>query len=228
MKKRLTLTLALALILSLTACGGGKTGDGTNSDTPGGGESSISKDVQEEVQYYKVGDTVSTDIFEFTLEDANLALALNNGLDENYFTAKEYDPEKDAKNPYVAPKGHTYVAFTYTVNNLDRASADFYKGSTISVEYDGEKYSGKKDGAYYLHQEGMYLDANGKTQTEKANTWYRKPSINLLLQAGGKETRRAYLDMSVDVGTLKDEFKFIVDVLNADGTTESFVYLISE
>ena len=120
MKKLLALILTAALALSLVACGGGGgTGDTTSTNTPSGGEDSTPTDEQrqEDVQYFQLGDTVSTDIFEFTLDTAALTIALNNrtandGTAGNYFTPKEYDTQQDAQNPLVASKGHTYASFT--------------------------------------------------------------------------------------------------------------------
>lgn len=70
--------------------------------------------------------------------------------------------------------------------------------------------------------------ANGKMVTEKADKWYNNPSNNFRLGIGEKETRRAYLDMNIDVDSLTDEFKMIIEVPNSDGTKTSFIYLIPE
>ncbi|WP_417344082.1 hypothetical protein [Evtepia gabavorous] len=135
MKKLLAIMLSAALSLSLAACGGSE------------GES----------QYYKLGDTVTTDIAEFTLDTAQFTIALSNINDETYFTPKEFDAQLDAGNPYVAPTGHTYASFTYTVTNLDRASMEFHGDSSISVEYDGKMYSTMVDGAYCVDKDRNIL-----------------------------------------------------------------------
>ena len=125
MRKIIALLLAGCMLFSLAACGGTQTEQASASsdgDTP--------SEVSEE-QYAAVGDTVSTDIFSFTLDSAALAIALDNTVDENYFLPKEFDAQQDSDNPYVAPKGHTFAAFTYTVTNLDRASAEFHDGSLL-------------------------------------------------------------------------------------------------
>ena len=231
MKKRLSLILATVLILSLVACGS----DNGSNETPGNSvnatlpeTSNSTVEPEEETQYYQLGDTVSTDIIEFTLDEASMTIALSSVYDENFFTAKEYDAQNDADNPYVAPKGHTYAAFTYTVTNLDRASVKFHNGSFASVEYADEIYSELEEGAYFLYQDAEYLDSNGKLQKDEANTWHSYPSENLLLSVGETETRRAYVDMTVDVEDMSSDFKLIVEIPTSDGTKSSFTYLITE
>lgn len=180
------------------------------------------------MQYYQLGETVSTDIFEFTLDEAKMTIALNSIYDKNYFTPKEYDAQQDTNNPFVAPKGHTYAAFTYTVKNLDRASNEFHNGYFISAEYNRESYSNLHEGAYFLYQDSQYLDENGRLQTDKANEWHSKPANNFHLGVGETETRRAYVDMAVDVDNLNDEFKLIVQIPNSDGAITKFKYLVNE
>ena len=249
MKRLLALMLAAVLALSLVACGGGggvgdnntpSTGNGdvTNTDTSSGGEDSTPTDEepQEDTQYYQLGDTVSTDIFEFTLDTATMTIALNNrtandGTAGNYFTPKEYDPKQDAENPLVASKGHTYASFTYTVKNLDRASAKFHDGSFTSVEYNGETYTKMDEGAYYQFQDNdrrMYKDAKGKLQNTKAYIWYKGPGDEFSLEVDAAESRRAYVDMSVDVDDLSSDFKLTVYIPTSDGTKSSFTYLVTE
>lgn len=230
MKRMTALALAAALTLSLAACGsaGGENGSAATapgSAVPSAAPSGVSTP---EVEYHQLGETVATDIFEFTLEDGSFAIALSNMVNETRFTPKEYDPAADANNPYVAPKGHTFAAFTYTVTNLDRTSGEFHSGSFASVEYDGETYNAMEEGAYYPYQDSVYLDADGDMQTEKAGEWYGSPPSNLLLGAGEKETRRAYVDVAVDVADLTETFYLTVQIPSSDGTQASFVYEVSE
>ena len=95
MKKILALILAAALALSLVACGSDGTGD---SNTPGGentlppatDKSVDNTKVIEETKYYQLGDTVSTDIFEFTLDRADLAKGAH--ISCNYLYCKKLRP----------------------------------------------------------------------------------------------------------------------------------------
>ncbi len=213
MKRALSLILMAVLALSLTACGGETTGE-----TAGDGDS----------QYYQLGDTVSTERFAFTLEEAVFTIALSNVGDETYFSPKEYDAQADANNPYVAPKGHTWAAFTYTVTNLDRASAEFHDGSFATVSYQDAESNVMKDGAYYLTQESYYLDVDGKRHTEPAEEWISGPASNMLLDVGETQSRRAYIDVSMDVTDLTDTFLLTVQVPDVGNKRVSFTYQVDQ
>ncbi len=211
MKRTLALFLTLLIALSLCACGGG--------------EGAAQED---DIQYYKLGDTVSTDIFEFTLNAAQFTIALNSVYDENRFTPKEYDPQDDADNPYVAPVGHTYAAFSYTVTNLNRASCEFHNGSFATVQYNGKKYHALTEGAYFQYADENVMDVSGKIETKKGGEWYNGPSINLLLSVGEKETRRACIDISTEIKDLTEDVVIAFAIPNSDGSKTEFTYLITE
>ncbi len=205
MKKIIALTLVLVLCFSFAACG--------NS-----GDSST---------YYKLGETVSTDIFEFTLNAAEFTIALNNINDDKHFTPKEYNAQADNDNPYVAPIGHTYAAFSYTVTNINRASSEFHSGSFASVEYENKKYSALEEGAYYQYEQEQYMDVNGMLKTKKGGEWYFDPGENLLLLTGEKETRRAYIDIEATINDLSADVKITFKIPNSEGKTEAFTYLVT-
>ena len=206
MKKQILLLLAIAMCFSFVACGGSSGGS----------------------DYYKLGETVSTDVFEFTLNAAEYTVALNNVRNDSYFAPKEYDLSDDADNPYVAPVGHTYAAFSYTVTNLNRASSEFHDGSFAVVKYDGKKYNAMDDGAYFLYEDKQIMDVDGKLRTEKAGEWYSNPGNNFLLLTGAKETRRAYIDISESIDNLNDDVEITVQIPNSKGKAEKFTYLVTE
>ena len=181
MKKAISLLLALVMCLSLVACGGG-----TSKET------------------YHLGDTVSTDIFEFTLDEATFAYALNNVKGENFFAPKEYDATNDKGNPYVADTGKTLIAITYTITNTGRTTTQFYKGGFFTAKYDGKTYP-----AIGV----LTLNASDK-------------SDNVLVEAGTTETNRAYAEIGVDVENLTDGFTITVQIPNSSGKTEKFTYTI--
>lgn len=209
MKKIIAFLLVTLMCLSFAACG------------------SEQSDNNKSITYYKLGDTVSTDIFEFTLNAAEFTLALNNVNDDDRYTPKAYDPQDDSDNPYVAPVGHTYAAFSYTVNNLNRASCEFHNGSFATVKYDGQTYNSLKEGAYFLHSDKQIIDTNGNLITEKAGEWYNDPGRNLLLMVGEKESRRAYIDVATDVKDLTADVEITFAIPNSDGTKSEFTYLVS-
>lgn len=203
MKKFICVVLILALALPICACGGGE-------------------------NYYQIGETVSTDIFEFTLEEADLAIALNRVLNDSYFTPKKYDAKEDSGNPYVASIGHTMVVFTYTVENINRETSDFNETRFSTAKYNNKQYSAKnfEEGAYYLYENRTVINANGKMETQRANVWYTRPSSGMLLTAGEKESRKACFEIETEVENLTDEFYITVKVPNSKGKKESFTYIV--
>lgn len=222
MKKQATLLMALALCLSLCACGGETS---TSTDGP-------VADTTVPEAYYQIGDTVSTNLFNFTLDAAELAIALENTYGESFGDPKEYNPQEDSNNIFVAPTGHTYVAFTYTVENVSRTSGNFHdcgritNGGFVDVIYKGEKYDTTIDDcAVMYYQDHQYLDINGQLKTEAANRWYTNPSNNMLVGASEKQSRKAYADFAVEVDSLTDEFYLCVRVPSSEGS-EVFTYYI--
>lgn len=219
MKKIIAFLLVTLMCLSFAACGSEQSNNSNEQETT---------EAKESVTYYKLGDTVSTDIFEFTLNSAEFTIALNNVNDNNFFTPKEYDQQSDAKNPYVAPVGHTYAAFSYTVSNLNRASCEFHNGSFATVNYEGNTYNSLEEGAYYLYADRNYIDVDGKMKTEKAGEWYSGPAVNLRMDAGEKATRRAYVDVAADVKDLTADVEITFAIPNSDGSKTEFAFLVSE
>lgn len=218
MKKLIPIILSLAMLFSLCSCGGG-----------------TSNHQEETAERYEIGDTVSTDIFEFTLDAAALTIALNCSYDDNYFTPKGYSAQSDSGNPFVAPVGHTYAAFTYTVKCLDRSDNEFHDGisGAVSIEYDGKTYKGKyhddtKDGAYYLYEDKNYIDVDQSLKTDKAKEWHSGASNNMLLFAGVTESRRAIIDLPIDIEDLDSPFILNVSVPCSDGSKTVFSYSIGE
>ena len=151
-----------------------------------------------------MGDTVSTDIFEFTLDEATFTYALNNVKGENFFAPKAYDATSDKGNPYVADTGKTFIAITYTVTNTGRTMMQFYKAGFFTAKYDGKAYPAL----------GV-LTLNSSDKTD-----------NLLVDAGSTESHRAYAEIGVDVENLTDGFTITVQIPNSAGKTEKFTYTI--
>lgn len=224
-KKLAALLLTAALALSLAACD-----DGSESSSPGAPSADT----------YKLGDTVSTDIFEFTLDTAELAIALDNGkrdLDGNikdtYMMPKEYDASNDSNNPFVASKGHTFVSITYTVSNLDRAFVNFNDAEEhlFSIEYNGTKYTPDiVNGLYRVYSESYLMDDSGTIETIEPNVWHEFDLnyYSVGLEVGDTETRRFYVDIPTDVESLTDDFSVIISIPNSDGTKTEFTYLITD
>lgn len=186
---------------------------------------------EEENQYYQLGTTVSTDILAFTLNDAAMAIALSDTPDDHYCAPKEYNAEEDTDNPYVAPKGHTYAAFTYTIGNLDRAKTEFHPESSLSIAYKGNIYNEVDEVAYLLLSDTVtqVVDWTGKSTTQElAAGWHGNPTLYLLLSPEESESRRGYIDMPIDVDNLQDEFTLTVTLPDSSDKANSFTYLVTE
>lgn len=88
------------------------------------------EEATETIIEYELGETVSTDIIDFTLEKAVFTIACENANGEVFLLPVEY--ESGANNPFVAPVGETLVAVTFTIRNNNRTSANIAQGSYSS------------------------------------------------------------------------------------------------
>lgn len=172
---------------------------------------------------YKIGDTVSTDIAEFTLNDSKLTIALSNLSDETYYTPKKYDSEKDKMNPYVANTGHALVYVDFTLSAIDRTTIDVNGGSStknlVNILYKGETYSSNfKIGLEKRLIDNMY-NTNGK--------WEEYTPSNILLTAGNKSQFRGYAYYELKTTNLEDTYYLIFNLPNSDGKTTPFTYIIN-
>ena len=170
--------------------------------------------------YYKIGDTVSSDILEFTLDKAVLAIALNNVMDDNYGSPKEYNAQEDNDNPFVCAKGNTYATFTYTINNIDRTN---YNGvlPLVEAEYKDVVSDKQVDCAEYVPGTGEWK-STGNNATPPVYSWH------FVLEPGVAETYRSYIEIPVEADNLTDDFIQTVKLPASDGSTSDFSYLITQ
>ena len=204
-KRIFSLILALVLCFGLCACGAEKRDGPSNNDN-------------KTATLYSVGDTVCSDILQFTLDEATLAIALSNAVDNNYCSPKVFDAQKDANNPLVCGKGHTYAAFTYTIENLDRTN---FNGRLpfVSAKYQGETSNKQVDGAQYIKSTNEWR-TTGNNPTSPVYSWH------FVLKVGETKTYRSFIDIPVEATDLTDEFELIVELPNSSGSTDSFTYLV--
>lgn len=213
------------MCVSMCACGE-EENESTLSLTKSNDESNIA---EPEVTYYKIGDTVSTDIVEFTLDDAAFAIALENTTGEGYCAPKEYDREEDQRNPYVAKKGQTFVFYEYTMENLDRTALNVYVRELASIKYNEIQYEGtNQNKAAYYYDINEYYDQYGKLITEEPYVWHMDIfSSDIMISATEKESHRAYLEVKTEVSDLNDEFAITFNLPTSNGEKESFTYLVN-
>ena len=209
MKKIVSLLLVGIMCISLSACTGSTT---------------ETKEV--DVVKYSIGDTVSTDIFDFTLENAEFAIACENDLTSKYLEPKEYDASSDSGNPYVASIGETLVALTFTIKNNNRTSMNIASSFgdwdlTWNVSYQNEDFM-LLNQWYDTHD----LDLDPAAVSSNGTTWERQDTENDVLEAGDVKTYRTYGRISTDVENLTDSFEITVNVPTGSQEDEMFVFVI--
>lgn len=210
MKRTIALLLSLLLALSLCACGG------ETAAAPDAGDNGAAEDIGKALA---LGQTGGTDIVSVTLDWAELAIALENTWGDDYYTAKTYHAQEDAKNPFVAAKGHTLVAFMYTISNLDRASVDLdgsFNPKLITVGYQGKSYENE-----------THYGAAGTKDEFGVMQWESYSSTNILLSAGETETYKGYMDIDTEAADLSDAFTLSFDLPTAQGGTETVEFSIN-
>ena len=83
---------------------------------------------------YSLGEQVKTELIKFKLLEGKYSYALSNTLNETYGAPKEYDEKTDKDSPFLASKGHTLVAVSFSVENLDsKSAARFFNMSLTSL-----------------------------------------------------------------------------------------------
>lgn len=223
MTRRQAVALALAALPAI-GCAKQETADEADGDST----SEASPESNEtQVEALVVGEKASTDIVELTLERAELATALHNGISTEALSGqvpadevdlglpKEYDATEDANNPYVAPIGHVLVAYTVSVANLDRTShnLDEWSGHDfVTLTYSGKDYS--------ADEKKTVLEISGDGSLNSS------PTSNLLLMAQEASTYRRYAEFAVEPESLADPFQLAFSLPNCQGDKEQFTYQI--
>ena len=223
MTRRQVIALTLA---ALPAVGCAKQGanDGASDDSPSQ-EPPASSEAQPAT--VAIGETVSTDIVELTLDRAEFATALYNGISTEAVLGqipvdevelglpKEYGASADADNPYVAPVGHVLVAYTVTVSNLDRTARDLDEWSSsdfITLTYSNQELTADKK------ETVLIISADGSL--------YSSPVLNLPLAASDTSTFRRYAEFAIEPEALTDPFRLTFSLPNSQDEKERFTYQI--
>lgn len=222
MEKMVPLILAAVLMLSLSACGeGGNIASDSGEVTTGGSNSGA------DTQYYDVGETVSTDIVDFTLNDCDLSIYASATADKGFLQPVEEETMFGAK------VGTSLIIPSFTIINKDRSGNIEIKdqGSDLNLNwtvlYNGEEY---KVTQYDLNFDGMFgmdlfpaaiIDPDSGDMIEENDT------NNYLLDAGETISFRTTGIIGVEPETLNDEFILTISLPSSSGK-ESFTYLVAE
>ena len=214
MKKVLALMLALVFVLSLVACGGANNGDSSV-----GAKSSNSKK--------SLGETVSTDIIDFTLKEAKFSYYASS-LETTY--AEPID--KSDGGIFVASKGHVYVCMTFEIKNKDRDYIDAGPSDTVypmefDIKYNGKKYSvhsydlNNKDG------KSLYLEFGESAVSNNGGNSFSKYSYNnLVIEAEHTAIARVVGVVTLEPDDLGDSFDLIINIPDSSKKEEHYTYEI--
>lgn len=192
-------------------------------------------------QTYSVGETVETDVVSFTLDRAELAVALNSSMGfgarqapdglagGDYFLPKEYDALDDSENAFVAAKGHTFVSLTFTARNLDRASVKVFDkpSDEISITYNGEVFTGNsiasEDGKVRIEAENV--DGAGWKPRDVVGS--HLPLAGILLLPNSEASYKACIDIPVEIENLDSPFEIAFYLPKSDGERQPFTFSVN-
>ena len=218
MKKVLIGILALIMVLGLVGCSYTPATEETDTAEPTE-TTPITEEIKEPEKIYSLGDTAETDILKFTLDRAELAICLHDGtagdFDEIYLP-KEYDASTE--DFCIAAKGHTLVAYTYIVENLDRGALEFDFDTTtpepfISIQYGRETYD---------------CVAEIKAYSYDGFEWNSLMSTCTRLEPTEKMQIRTFVDIPVEASSLEDDFTLIFKLPSSSGNAQVFSFAITK
>lgn len=178
---------------------------------------------------YNIGDTVSTDIAQFTLNDSQLTIALSNVIDENYGLPKEYDAQRDVQNPYVAKVGHTLVYLEYTITNTNRSGSMDIQTSIANMQYNDKIYSTVYDtnsSSYTGRLTAIKMEIATSYGTVATNKWKRIETTNSLLSTQEKASYRQYIDISENIENINDKYYINIKLPTSEGQEQNFTYIV--
>lgn len=216
MKKIINL---IVMVLIITAIFSGCSLEKSKNMTNATEKTTISDAVEETTKeriYYNIGDTVSTEIVDFTLDRAELAIALNDDINDfsHYFLPKEYDPKEVNPNSIIASKGHTFAFIEFTVKNNDRNSITVNRFKSSNINFISAKYK----------------NAIGSTVTygsRNNGSGFEFSSSDVFLQVGEECTYRCYVDIPIESENLNDEFELTFNIPEIYDEVKEITYLIN-
>lgn len=214
MRKILSIFLITVMCLSMVACASE--------------ENAEEKVKESEIEKYHMGDTVSTDIIEFTLDNAEFAIACDDNFNSsNYMMPKEYNADADTNNLNVASVGETLVAVTFTVKNNNRTSLDvanvFNDGWELlwNISYNSEQFELMEQ---FNDVHGIKF--NCAAVLEEGTDWCRLDTLNDVIGAGETVSYRTYGRIATEVERLDDSFEIDINIPNSKGEDEHFIFVI--
>lgn len=206
--------LFVGILLGLTGCSNNQ--NNIKSDE-------VNNDFEEEKILYHIGDTVLTDIAEFTLNNSEFAIAMSNVSNDNYFTPKEYNPNTDVGlgDRYLAEVGKTFVYCDFTITACSRSGLNIEELAS-EVIYNNQKYPIL---SYYY---GAVNHIKSSYYNVKEGVWEKSGSSNIMMLSGDKSQVRVGFKISTEVENLKDSYEIKFELPNSKGEKEKFSYLVTK
>ena len=176
---------------------------------------------------YEVGDTVSTDILDFTLENAQFSYYGDGSSPETFAMPSE----EDLGYSY-ASNGHILVGMTFTLINKDRVSikvGEAQDGSyqlRFKVKYGGKEYELKR---YEKNsKESIDLDLRGTAVRFNNTIFYINYEPYKVMAPTDELTIRILVELPFEPKKLSDPFTITINVLNSFGEYEEFTYTVNK
>ncbi len=171
--------------------------------------------VRESVSY-QVGDTVSTDIIELTVENADLS----------YYANETCEPSEN-EDFFTSSKGNTLVCLDFIIKNTDRADLDTNFLSLYFTALQNENYSTVK-GYDFNNPDGQFGLNFAHALIAKApeGGFVENGTSNVLLSPGSSYQIRVVGVANFEADDLSAPFYLMVNVPDSDGNIERFIYTI--
>ena len=178
-----------------------------------------------------LGDTVSTDILELSVNNAELSYyaagASTSTSDGRTTNVDEACSPLESGGLYTANKGRTLVCLDFTLTNTDRSSlnTDEYIVSFSVIQNDDYEIVrgydlNDEDGCYGLNLTHMPISTNGQD-------FITNETSNIIINAGESD-RIKYVGIIGFDADLSDSFELVAEITNSDGDGEKFIYTIEK
>lgn len=176
-----------------------------------------------------IGDTVSTDIMEVTVNKAELSYyaigaqtSVGSGKTAN---VEEACSPSESGGLYTANKGRTLACLDFTLTNTDRGSlntSDYIISFYVKQNDNGATVNGydlnNDNGMYGLNLSRMPISINGQD-------FVTNDTRNEIIGAGNS-VRIKYVGIIGFDADLSAPFDLVVDIDNSDGGSEKFIYTV--
>ena len=198
--------------------------------------SNSKEDSQKSIKKYQLGETVSTDIIELTITDAEFTYVISKDHED-------YNAPREIEGSYnlVARKGKTFVSLTLSAKNTDRGGHLVIGGSKFEhklkdldwpffwhISYNGVDYPIK---GYNSNDEKGYKAISLYELAESDDGEVFKPNVGAhdrWLGAGYTVIYRIFGFVEMEPEALDDPFDLIVNLVDSAGEESTFVYQIGE